>query len=159
MPNEEKLPPQNLEAEESVLGSILIDNDAIVKVADLISSEDFYLPQHRQIYEAMIDLYQKNAPIDIVSLSNRLEEKKLLDEIGGVSFLTSLVNKTPTSAHVVHYANIIHEKKVLRDLINASYKISELGWDESSDINDTLDQAEQIIFLFHKNQFLMILLL
>jgi len=102
---------------------------------------------------------KKTTPIDIVSLSNRLEEKKLLDEIGGVSFLTSLVNKTPTSAHVVHYANIIHEKKVLRDLINASYKISELGWDESSDINDTLDQAEQIIFLFHKNQFLMILLL
>lgn len=146
MPNEEKLPPQNLEAEESVLGSILIDNDAIARVADLISSEDFYLPQHRQIYEAMIDLYQKNAPIDIVSLSNRLEEKKLLDEIGGVSFLTSLVNKTPTSAHIAHYANIIHEKKVLRDLINASYKIAELGWDESSDINDTLDQAEQIIF-------------
>jgi len=143
---EDKMPPQNQEAEESVLGSIIIDNDALIKVADIITSEDFYLAKHRYIYEAIIDLYAKNAPIDILSLSNRLEEKKLLDEIGGVSFLTSLVNKTPSSAHIIHYANIIHQKKILRDIIAASYKIAELGWNESDDINDILDKAEQAIF-------------
>jgi len=143
---EDKMPPQNSEAEESVLGSIIIDNNALVKVADIIYSDDFYLPKHRYIYEAIFDLYTQNAPIDILSLSNRLEEKKLLDEIGGVSFLTSLVNKTPTSAHIIHYASIIHQKKILRDLIAASYKISELGWNESEDINDVLDKAEQTIF-------------
>jgi len=143
---QDKMPPQNSEAEESVLGSIIIDNNALVKVADIISPDDFYLPKHRYIYEAIFDLYTKNAPIDILSLSNRLEEKKLLDEIGGVSFLTSLVNKTPTSAHIIHYANIIHQKNVLRDLIAASYKISELGWNESEDINDVVDKAEQVIF-------------
>jgi len=143
---EGKLPPQNIEAEESTLGSLMIDKDAIVKVADVLFPEDFYQPQHRIIYEAVLSLYHKNAPIDVLSLSNRLKEKKQLGEIGGASFLTSLVNKTPTSAHVVHYANIVHEKRVLRDLIAASYKIAELGWQESENINEVLDNAEQIIF-------------
>ncbi|GAI24581.1 unnamed protein product, partial [marine sediment metagenome] len=128
---EGKLPPQNIEAEESTLGSLMIDKDAIVKIADVLFPEDFYQPQHRIIYKAILNLYQQNAPIDVLSLSNRLKEKKQLGEIGGASFLTSLVNKTPTSAHVVHYANIVHEKRVLRDLIAASYKIAELGWQES----------------------------
>lgn len=141
-----KLPPQNIEAEESTLGSLMIDKDAIVKVADVLFPEDFYQPQHRIIYEAILNLYDKNAPIDVLSLSNRLKEKKLLGEIGGASFLTSLVNKTPTSAHVVHYAQVVHEKRVLRDLIAASYKIAELGWQESENINEVLDKAEQVIF-------------
>jgi len=143
---EGKLPPQNIEAEESTLGSIMIDKDAISKIADFLFPQDFYLPQHRLVYEAVLDLYNKNAPIDVLSLSNRLKEKKLLEEIGGTSFLTSLVNKTPTSAHVVHYANIVHEKRVLRDLISASYKIAELGWQESENISEVLDKAEQVIF-------------
>ena len=141
-----KLPPQNIEAEESTLGSLIIDKDAIIKVADLLFPEDFYQPQHRLIYEAILNLYHQNAPIDVLSLSSRLKEKKQLSEIGGASYLTSLVNKTPTSAHIVHYANIVHEKKVLRDLIAASYKIAELGWQESKNINEVLDRAEQIIF-------------
>ncbi|MFA5360678.1 MAG: replicative DNA helicase [Candidatus Paceibacterota bacterium] len=141
-----KLPPQNIEAEESTLGALIIDKDAIAKVADSLFPEDFYKPEHRLIYEAILDLYRKNAPIDVLSLSNRLKEKKLLEEIGGVSFLTSLVNKTPTSAHINHYAQIVHEKRVLRDLISASYKIAELGWQESENINDVLDKAEQAVF-------------
>ena len=141
-----KLPPQNIEAEESTLGSLIIDKDAIIKVADILFSEDFYQPQHRLIYEATLSLYHQNAPIDVLSLSSRLKEKKQLGEIGGASYLTSLVNKTPTSAHIIHYANIVHEKKVLRDLIAASYKIAELGWQESKNINEVLDRAEQIIF-------------
>ena len=143
---QDKLPPQNQEAEESVLGSIIIDNESLIKIADFLTPDDFYFPKHRYIYEAILELYTKNAPIDIVSLSNRLEEKNLLNEIGGASFLTSLVNKTPTSAHINYYANIVHQKKILRDLINASYKIAELGLDESSDINEIMDRAEQIIF-------------
>lgn len=150
---QDKLPPQNQEAEESVLGSIIIDNDSLIKIADLLSPDDFYFPKHRYIYEAILDLYSKNAPIDIVSLTNRLQEKNLLDEIGGVSFLTALVNKTPTSAHIEHYANIVHQKKILRDLINASYKIAELGWNESDDINNILDQAEQTIFSISQHSF------
>jgi len=146
MPTEEKLPPQNIETEESVLGALIIDNNAIIKIADILYPEDFYLPKHRQVFEAILDLYKKNEPIDVLSLTNRLEEKNLLKEIGGVSFLTSLVNKTPTSAHVVHYAKIVHEKKILRDLINASYQIAELGFNEEEDVNTTLDTAEQIIF-------------
>lgn len=143
---EEKLPPQNLEAEESVLGALIIDNNAIIKVADILFPEDFYLPKHQKIFEAILDLYKKNEPIDVLSLANRLEEKGLLKEVGGVSFLTSLVNKTPTSAHVVHYAKIVHQKKILRDLISASYQIQELGWQEEEDVNSLLDKAEQIIF-------------
>lgn len=143
---EEKLPPQNLEAEESVLGALIIDNNAIIKVADILLAEDFYLPKHQKIFEAILDLYKKSEPIDVLSLTNRLEEKNLLKEVGGASFITSLVNKTPTSAHVVHYAKIVHQKKILRDLISASYQIQELGWQEEDDVNNILDQAEQIIF-------------
>jgi len=142
----DKLPPQNIEAEESVLGALMIDQNAIIKVADILFPEDFYQPQNRYIYEAILDLYQKNEPIDILSLSNRLKEKKHLKEIGGESYLTSLVNKTPTSAHVSHYAKIVHQKRILRDLIAASYKIAELGWAESEDVNNLLDRAEQTIF-------------
>ncbi|MDD5760779.1 MAG: replicative DNA helicase [Candidatus Pacebacteria bacterium] len=141
-----KLPPQNIEAEESTLGALMIDKDAIAKVADSLLPEDFYKPEHRLIYEAILDLYRKNAPIDVLTLTNRLKEKKLLEEVGGVSFLTSLVNKTPSSAYIAHYAQIVHEKRILRDLISASYKIAELGWQESDDINDVLDKAEQAIF-------------
>lgn len=140
------LPPQNIEAEESALGSLLIDKDAIIKIADTLFPEDFYQPTHRLIYESILHLYRHGAPIDVLSLSNRLKEQKKIKEIGGASFLTSLVNKTPTSAHVEHYARIVHEKKVLRDLIAASYKIAELGWQEAKDINEVLDNAEQIIF-------------
>ena len=141
-----KLPPQNIEAEESTLGSLIIDKDAIIKIADTLFTEDFYEPHHRLIYKTILELYHQNAPIDVLSLSSRLKENKQLSEIGGASYLTSLVNKTPTSAHVIHYASIVHEKKVLRDLIAASYKIAELGWQESKNINEVLDQAEQIIF-------------
>ncbi len=142
----DKLPPQSQEAEESVLGAIIIDNNAIIKVADVLYSNDFYQTKNKYIYEAVLDLYKKNEPIDTLSLTNRLQEKKLLKEVGGISYITSLVNQTPSSAHVSHYAKIVHQKRVLRDLISASYHIAELGWTESEDVNSLLDQAEQTIF-------------
>ena len=142
----DKLPPRNTDAEESVLGSIVIDNDAIGKIADVLFPEDFYETKNRHIYEAVLDLYQKNEPIDVLSLSSRLKEKHLLKDIGGITYLSSLIEKTPTSAHINHYANLVHQKKVRRDLIAASYRIAELGWSESEDVNNILDKSEQTIF-------------
>ena len=140
-----KLPPQNIEAEQSVLGSLLIDKDAIIKIADIISAEDFYRRAHEEIFQAVVDLYQKREPIDLLSLSSRLKEKKQLDEIGGLSYLTSLMNSVPTASHIVHYAKMVHQKRILRDLIGASHEISQLAW-EDKDIDELLDEAEKKIF-------------
>jgi replicative DNA helicase len=142
----EKLPPQNIEAERSVLGSLMLDKDAISKIADFLLVEDFYKTTHQQIYKAILDLFEKGEPIDILSVSNRLKEKKLLEEVGGVEYLTELVNSVPTASHVLNYAKIVQRKRVLRDLIQASYQIEELGYEESEDTDLILDNAEQIIF-------------
>lgn len=142
----DKILPQNIEAEQSVLGSLMIDKDAIIKVADFLESKDFYKPAHQKIYEAMMDLYGRGEPIDILSVSSRLKEKNVLDDAGGVSYLTSLVNITPTAAHIVHYADMVHSKRILRDLISTSYEITEIGFNEKEDVEYTLDLAEQKLF-------------
>ena len=112
-----KLPPQNIEAEESVLGALMIDKDAIIKVADILLASDFYKPAHEKIYAMILGLYEKHQPIDILSVTAKLKEEKILDEIGGSSYLTQLISAVPTASHVGHYAKIVKEKKVLRDLI------------------------------------------
>jgi len=142
----DRIPPQNIEAEESVLGALMIDKNAMTKIADMIYPDDFYRSNHQIIYQAMLDLYVKNEPLDILSVSNRLKEKNQLENIGGSSYLTSLVNKVPTASHITHYAKIIHQKKVLRDLIQSSYEIAELGWQENEDVDVLLDKAERSIF-------------
>ena len=142
----DRLPPQNIEAEQSVLGALLIDKEAIIKVADILKSDNFYRSSHNAIYQAIIDLYQKGEPIDLLSIANRLEEINKLEGIGGTSYLTELINAVPTSAHVVNYAKIVHRKKILRDLIKASHEIAELGYNENIDTENLLDQAEQKIF-------------
>ncbi|PJA88207.1 MAG: replicative DNA helicase, partial [Candidatus Moranbacteria bacterium CG_4_9_14_3_um_filter_40_7] len=141
-----KVPPQNIEAERSVLGSLMLDKDAIVKVANLIRLGDFYKDDHNSIYEAMVELYEKREPIDVLSLSNQLEEKKQLDKIGGSSYLTSLVNSVPSSSNVEHYAKVVQKKSTLRKLITASGEITEMGYKESEDVEKILDQAEQKLF-------------
>ncbi len=143
---EGRLPPQNIEAEQSVLGSLMLDKDAIIRVADVLKSDDFYRGIHTNIYQVMLELYDKNEPIDLLSLTNRLEEKKQLEEIGGASYLTSLVNLVPTAAHVVHYAKIVKHKKVLRDLIETSDQITQLSYQEPEDVENLVDTAEQKIF-------------
>ena len=143
---EGRLPPQNIEAEQSVLGSLMLDKDAIIRVADILKSDDFYRGIHTNIYQVMLELYDKNEPIDLLSLTNRLEEKKQLEEIGGASYLTSLVNLVPTAAHVVHYAKIVKHKKVLRDLIETSDQITRLSYQEPEDVENLVDTAEQKIF-------------
>jgi len=149
----DRLPPQNIEAEQSVLGSLMLDKDAIIRVADILRIGDFYRGVHNIIYEAIIGLYQKGEPIDLLSVSNRLEELKKMEEIGGISYLTELINTVPTSAHVINYAKIVHRKKVLRDLISASYEIAQLGYDETLDTENLLDQAEQKIFSISQETF------
>ncbi|MFC1700620.1 replicative DNA helicase [Patescibacteria group bacterium] len=141
-----RLPPQNIEAEQSVLGSLMLDKDSIASVADIIQPEDFYRGIHINIYQAMLKLYEKNEPIDLVSLTNLLKHNKQLKEIGGKEYLSSLVNMVPTAAHVAHYAKIVRHKKVLRDLIDASGKIAQLGFDEETEADELVDEAEQKIF-------------
>lgn len=142
----DSLPPQNLEAEKSLLGSLLLDKESINKVADFLKVGDFYSRTHQLIYEAIIKLYEKREPIDLLSLSNCLTEGGHLDAIGGVSYLSSLVNSVPTSAHVINYAKIIERKKILRDLIDTAHNIIGLGFQEEENVEELLDQAEQKLF-------------
>ena len=142
----EKLPPQNLEAEESFLGSILIDKDAIIRVVDKVSDKDFYKEAHRTIFETMKELYNRQEPIDILSLSNRLSEKDLLEKIGGRTFLAHLSNVTATSSHANHYASIIQRKATLRRLLTAASEITQLGYQEGDDIDELIDKAERKLF-------------
>ncbi|PIR89525.1 MAG: replicative DNA helicase [Candidatus Harrisonbacteria bacterium CG10_big_fil_rev_8_21_14_0_10_40_38] len=141
-----KVPPHNLEAEESVLGSLMLDKDAVIKVADILIPDDFYKPSHGKIYEAMIGLYSKHQPIDILSVSSRLKEENKLADIGGSSYLSDLVSRVPTASHVGHYAKIVKEKKILRDLIGASAEITEHAMSPADDVDTMLDSIEQKIF-------------
>ncbi len=141
-----KVPPQNIEAEQSLLGSLLIDKDAIVRIADIITSADFYKDVHGIIFETMEELYEKREPIDLLSLSGRLEEKGKLEEVGGRSYLTSLANMVPTASHVVNYAQIVQRKATLRRLLKSASDITELGYQETEDVEALLDRAEQALF-------------
>lgn len=142
----DKLPPQSAEAEKSLLGSLILDKEAITKVADFLQVQDFYKKSHQEIYQATLDLFDKGEPIDVLSISTRLKEKKLLEKIGDVDYLTELVNYVPTSSNVLNYAKIVQKKRVLRDLIQASHQIGELGYNESEDTDIVLDNAEKIVF-------------
>ncbi len=142
----DKLPPQSLEAEKSVLGSILIDKDSIEKVIDILKADDFYSRQHQLIYGAMVRLLEKNEPLDILTVSNKLEEAGELEPAGGAAYLTSLLSATPTSAHILNYGKIVQRKKILRDLIDSAHKITALGHQEEETIEKILDQAEQKLF-------------
>jgi len=142
----DKLPPQNIETEKSVLGSILIDKDSIEKVLDVLKPEDFYSRQNQLIYGVMVDLSEKNEPIDILTVTNKLDEARDLENAGGAAYLTSLLAATPTSAHILNHAKIVQRKKILRDLIDSAHKIVGLGYQEDESIEKILDQAEQKLF-------------
>ncbi len=144
--NLKKLPPQNIEAEQSLLGALLIDKDAIIKIADIITSDDFYQNAHGIIYKTILELFEKKEAIDILSLTSRLEELGQLDLIGGRSYLVTLTNQTPSAAHIVSYAQIIQKKATLRRLINAANNILELGYQEEREVDEILDKSEQSIF-------------
>ncbi|TSC61104.1 MAG: replicative DNA helicase [Parcubacteria group bacterium Gr01-1014_107] len=141
-----RVPPQNLEAEMAMLGSLMLRQDAIYEIIDIISLGSFYSKKHREIFEAMLDLFKRNSPIDLLSVSARLSEKKMLEEMGGSSYLTELVNTVPTAANVRHYAEIVQKKYMMRSLIEASEFISGLGYEEAEDLENLLDKAEKRIF-------------
>ena len=143
---QEKLPPQNIEAEKSLLGCLMLDKNAIIKVGDFLRPKDFYRQNHQQIYQVILELFEKDEPIDLLVVSSRLKEKNLLEEIGGNSYLTELINTVPTATHILNYAKIVQRKRILRDLIEASQEINTLGYNEQEDIDVLLDRAEQRIF-------------
>jgi replicative DNA helicase len=141
-----RIPPHNDEAEQSLLGALLIDKESIFKIHDIINPQDFYREAHRLIYEACSELSAKHEPLDLLSLGNRLREKNQLDLIGGNSVLASLTNMVPTAAHIVNYAHIVHRKGILRRLLKASENISTIAYEEAEDIEDTLDRAQKEIY-------------
>jgi replicative DNA helicase len=141
-----KIPPQNVEAEQSVLGAILIDKDSMFKIGDFLKSDDFYRDDHSLIYKTILKLYEKRKPVDVVTLTNELEKEKNLKSIGGATYLSTLVNGVATSANIVTHAQIIQQKASLRRLISAASTIAELGFDENSELETILDKAESALF-------------
>lgn len=138
--------PHNTEAEESVLGSLLIDKNAIVKIADFVTPEDFYHHNNAVIFEAMMELYAKGDPIDVLSIISRLKEKKELKNIGGKTTITYLATVVPTAGNVIHYAHIIQKSATRRRLISAASDITEMGFEEADDIETVMDEAEHRLF-------------
>jgi|AntAceMinimDraft_8_1070364.scaffolds.fasta_scaffold15310_1 replicative DNA helicase len=140
-----KLPPQDLESESSVLGALMLDKNAILKVVDILEPDDFYHPSHQKIFRVILDLFKNSNPIDLLTVTNKLKKEKQLKEIGGSDYLTELINKVPTSAHISHYAKIVKENKIRRDLISASSDINEDAI-KNTDFENLLDAVEQKIF-------------
>ncbi len=142
-----RTPPHNLEAEMSVLGSLMLHPDAVHNVIDILKPEDFYDDKHQRIYATIESLCEKNSPVDILSVSAKLKEKKLLKDAGGSSYLTQLVNSVPTASNAKYYAEIVSKKKILRDIIEASDHIADLGYEEDEEnVDSLLDEAQQKIF-------------
>lgn len=141
-----KLPPQSLEAEQSVLGAILLDNHSLNKSVEILAQDDFYREAHRRIFRGMLDLSERNEAIDLITLAEHLKQQNVLEEIGGVGYLASLVQAIPTAANIQYHSKIVHEKGVLRELIQVSTEIVTQGLEGGRNADELLDQAEQKIF-------------
>lgn len=144
-----KIPPQDLDAERSVLGALMIDPHAIIKVGDLLMHTDFYHPAHKKIFETIINLFEQGKPIDLLTITHELKGRNIIEEVGNVEYLTELVSSVPSSAHIAEYANIVKEKRVRRDLIEASSAINEDAF-IFKDFEELLDDVEQKIFRISK---------
>ena len=143
----ERLPPHNIEAEQSVLGSLLIDSDAIIRIAPFLRQEDFYREAHGIIYAAVLELHERREPADFITLTDALDRRAQLEQVGGAAYLTSLLNIVPTAIHVEHYARIVDRTATLRRLIDGATRIAALAYDSAdADADEALDRAEQIIF-------------
>lgn len=141
-----RIPPQSVEAEQSVIGSMLIDKEVIPVVMEVLKPEDFYRPDHKEIYEVIIELFDKAQPIDLITVSERLKLHGKLELVGGLEYLSDIATAVPTTANVKHYAKIVEEKSLLRKLIKASSDIVDLGFNASEEVSFILDKAEQNIF-------------
>ncbi|MBZ0156457.1 MAG: replicative DNA helicase [Alphaproteobacteria bacterium] len=142
----DKLPPQNIEAEQSVLGSIIFDNEALPKVLEVLSPDDFYKDSHRRLYNAMLDLFDRNEPIDIITLTDHLKKNSELESVGGIAYLTALANSVPTSANIRYHSKIIREKALLRALIQTATHITAKVYEDSLDADEMVDYAEKMVF-------------
>lgn len=147
-----KVPPQNLDAEQSVLGGIMLDNQALNNALEILDADDFYSEAHRKIFSAIIELYNKSEPCDIITLSNILKNRTQLDQAGGISYLSALSDSVPSAANISHYAKIVKEKSILRKLIGTATEILHKSYTSSSDIDTVLDEAEHAIFEISENK-------
>jgi len=142
----DRLPPQSIEAEQSVLGSILIDRDAVIEVADFLKPEDFYRQAHGRIYAVIIELSERREPVDVVTVAEALERTGDLEAIGGRAYLGTLSNQTPTAVHAAQYARIVERKAILRNLISAAGKIAGIGYEDPAEVQEAIDRAESELF-------------
>ena len=147
-----KLPPQNIEAEQSVLGGILIENYAVNKVIEVLNPDDFYRESHRKIYKALIDLSERDEPADLITLTNELKNNGHLDSVGGASYIASLIDSVPTAANIEYYVKIVKEKAILRKLIQTSTEIITQSYEDRGDVEGFLDEAERAIFDISENR-------
>ncbi len=141
-----RVPPNSTDAEKAVLGSILLRKEALYEINDIITPESFYSEKHKLIYNTMMDLSSKNDPVDIISLKTKLEIQGSLEQAGGGSYLAELVHTVPSASNVVHYAEIVQKKFMMRRLILASEQLSHLGYEEQGDLEEILDKAEQQVY-------------
>src|SRR5881628_2035179 len=141
-----RVPPQSLEAEEAVLGGILLDNAALDRVTELVQADDFYREVHRKVFRAMLDLSARNEPSDLITLAEVLKARGELADVGGSAYLAELAERVPTAAHVAQYAKIVRDKSILRGLIGAATEIAMHGYEGAGDVAELLDRAEQLIF-------------
>jgi len=139
-------PPQNISAEQAALGSMLLQEDAILRGVDILRPEDFYKKSHQIIFKCILELFEKSRAVDLVTLTEELNRINLLEEIGGITYLTNLINSVPTAANIEYYVKIIEEKSILRNLINSATKIISMGYEEKEDAKILLDKAEHLIF-------------
>lgn len=142
----DRLPPQNMEAEQAILGAILIDNDALPKALEILDPEDFYKQSHRKIFNAMTELFEKNEPIDLITLADCLKRRDELDAVGEVSYLASLVNMVPTSANIKYHSRIVREKALLRGLLRSTNEIASRVYEDNLEAEELVDYAEKSIF-------------
>ena len=142
----DRLPPQNIEAEQSVLGAVLLENEALTAVIEMLVPGDFYKDAHKKIFTAMQDLYEKNEPIDLITLTEQLNRKEQLEAVGGASYLSAIVNQVPTSANIRYHSKIVKEKALLRNLIKTATEVVSMGFEEGVEVNEILDRAETKIF-------------
>lgn len=142
---QDRVPPQNIEAEQSVLGAMLIEKEAIPKVMEILRDTDFYREAHRVIFNAMLELYNKNEAVDMITVTEILKRDNKLEDVGGIAYITSLANAVPTAANVVYHAGIIEEKSILRQLVTVSTQIASMGYEASDDVKNIIDSAESKI--------------
>ncbi len=147
-----RVPPSNVDAEKSVIGAILISGDVLIDVVDVVKAEDFYRKDHAAIFEAILDLFNKNLPVDVVTVTERLAEKGLLDKVGGVPYVASLADEVPLASNAKQYASIVADKALQRRLIQCAIDISEVAYEPEGDVSQMLETAEQTIFRVSQNR-------